>query len=134
MWISHITVTELLCNRFLGVKDIPSLSLLGFGSIFPDWMEYIGRFRILSHRGISHNISFWLVTYLVANLLLKAYYPYLKWFLIGVFMHLAEDAMTKRGIPIFFGYSKRFALKLFITGGKGETIFVLIVIMLCLVA
>jgi len=48
-------------------------------------------------------------------------------------MHLAEDAMTKRGVPIFFGYSKRLALKLFTTGKRGETIFVLIVIMICLI-
>ena len=137
IWISHITISCAVAYRFLGVKDPLSLSAIGLGSILPDRIETIKNIRILKHRGVSHALWFWSLLAFVWWVYVQknpssVYLSYAKFLLEGAFLHLAEDTLTIVGIPIFPFISKRFALKLFKTGSRTETFFVIGVASLCL--
>ncbi len=136
IWRSHIVVSCTVVYRFLGVKNPFYLSAVGLGSILPDRIEKIENIRILKHRGISHAIWFWSVLYFIWWICVQkkdsVFLLYIKFLLEGVFLHLAEDALTIKGIPIFPFVSKRLALKLFKTGSQIETIFVIVVVLFCL--
>ncbi len=125
LWISHVS-TALFMSNLLGAKDLLSLSLSCLGSIFPDRIEFLGSRRILKHRQISHSIVVWIFLFLEFSDLSEK----IKWFFFGVFVHLFEDLLTKRGIPLFL--KKRIAIKLVRTGGISEFIFTTSVLISCL--
>ncbi|RLB07223.1 MAG: hypothetical protein DRG27_06670 [Deltaproteobacteria bacterium] len=138
IWRSHIIVSCMVAYRFLGVKDPFYLSAVGLGSILPDKIEKIEGIRIFKHRGISHALWFWAILSFAWWVCIqkKTSLPlfYIKFLLMGVFLHLAEDALTIIGIPLFPFVSKRFALRLFKTGSKIENLFVISTILFCLFA
>ena len=141
--LSHVTVSCAIAYRFLGAKDLLSLVAVGVGSILPDWIETVGKIRILKHRGISHAAWFWTLVFLswwvsVQKGIVPLSYAevqqiafYARFLIIGIFMHLAEDALTMTGIPIAPFRPERLALRLFATGSRGEAVFVLLVVLVC---
>ena len=148
LWPSHILITDAICHRFMGMNDPILFAVTGFGAVFPDWMEYIGGKRLLKHRGISHNPYMWIlilwiimgikcVCERVPSLYVWGYdidivWPYFKWFMVGVFMHLAEDSLTMTGIPLTpFFREKRLAFRLFATGSWKEAVLLVAVVVFC---
>jgi inner membrane protein len=114
------------------------------GSTFPDidlkFSDLIpskGKKKTLwrTHRGITHHPLVVVALFLLWVYLSKTYpqykfyWDYLYGFWVGYLSHLVLDAFTKLGIPVGFGYYPRFSLKLMKTGGIGEkVVFVLLVI------
>ena len=142
--LSHVTVSCVIAYRFLRAKDLLSLVAVAVGSILPDWIETVGKVRILKHRGISHAAWFWTILGLVwwmcvqkgivslsyAGVQQIAFYA--RFLIIGIFLHLLEDALTITGIPVAPFRHERLALRLFATGSRGEAVFVaLVVSLLC---
>lgn len=89
------------------------ISLFGLiGAIFPD---YDCKLNMKCHRTLSHSILFLLITTIPFIYINKELA--LIWF-ISYCSHLILDSLTKSGIPLFYGISKkRYGLKLFITDG-----------------
>jgi len=120
IWATHILSAAFLAER-LGA-DLPSIAACAAGGVLPDWIETIGRIRILRHRGLSHSVLLW--SFLCSALM--AFFPALLWmryFTLGVFLHLAEDSLTMTGVPVFL--KRRIAFRLVRTGGLSELLFVL---------
>ena len=142
--LSHITVSCAVAYRFLGAKDLLSLVAVGVGSVLPDWIETVGKTRILKHRGISHAAWFWTMLGLVWWVCVQKGIVSLsyaevqqiaaeaRFLIIGIFLHLLEDALTITGISVAPFRHERLALRLFATGSRGEAVFVaLVVSLLC---
>lgn len=109
-------------------------------SHLPDAIEFgMGKFIFPKHRGISHNPLLWLAV--LALSWLFAYHPMIEqaaWLLksfhfapwwvllpaIGAFFHLAEDALSISGIPLWNG--QRLAAGLYRTGTFREFLVVLV--------
>lgn len=73
-----------------------------------------------SHRGSSH----WFGWYLVIAIAGFTYSPILAWIGIGALTHLAADALTPMGVPLYpFSKKKMLSINLFPTGGFREFIF-----------
>lgn len=145
-WFSHQVCT------FAGTYAISSNLPLSFAvsafSHLPDVIEYgAGKLIFRKHRGVSHNPIFWLV--ILALSWPCAYLPLIqetevflgKWGFFskmcvlipasGAFFHLAEDALSKSGIPLWNG--KMVAGRLYKTGSRSELIIVLVIVILCLI-
>jgi len=143
LWLSHVAVSCTVAYRFFEAKDVFSLVAVGVGSILPDWIETAGRTRILKHRGISHAAWFWTLVFLFwweclqkgivslsyAGVQQIAFYT--RFLVVGIFLHLLEDALTITGIPVAPFRPERLALRLFATGSRGEAVFVLLVVLWC---
>lgn len=141
--LSHITVSCAIAYRFFGARDLLSLVAVGVGSVLPDWIETIGKIRIVEHRGISHAAWFWtMVGFLwwmcVQKGIIRLSFEqiqqisfYMRFLIEGIFLHLAEDALTMTGIPLAPLRPERFALRLFATGSRKEAVFVALVALLC---
>lgn len=122
------------------------------GSLLPDLdhsKSFLGgRLKIISkpinlifgHRGITHSLSFWITAIITLLLYGKnyvsdgSYDTYLLLIMgigIGGFSHLFLDSLTKLGIPIFYPFSKyRLSLMSFTTGGIGEKVFSLFLLLI----
>ncbi len=83
-------------------------------SSVPDQIEKIGTKKILSHRGISHDLGIWGILmvvfcasslvpeYLIPPKLFSGFTAFRSWMLIfPIFIHLLMDALTPRGVPLF---------------------------------
>jgi len=117
-WATHLTVSFLLSCK---AANPVLTALCVFGSIFPDMIEGPPSARWLPHRGPSHSLVFWFLCALLLPYVLSAkLYPYLRYFLLGIFSHLFLDSLTKRGIPLFGRYV---GLKILRTGGLSEAVF-----------
>jgi membrane-bound metal-dependent hydrolase YbcI (DUF457 family) len=131
LWQTHILTSALLAYR-LGA-DIPfGVVASAFGSVFPDWIERAGRLRLLRHRGLSHSVVLWLCVCSG----LPAYFssvPQIRWFALGVLLHLAEDSLTMTGVPLFWG-KRRIALRLIRTGGPSEALFLVLFVLVALLS
>jgi inner membrane protein len=120
---------ELIINAIIGTF---------IGAILPDIDEsksYIGRrlkfvskmLKILKlkHRTYTHSLFF---PFLI--LFLGKIHPIFYFISFGVFMHIIEDFLTNGGVPLFYPFIKqRFSANMFITGGKGEYIFTLFILL-----
>lgn len=126
-WFNHITITT--STAYLITPDLnPAyLGIIGFGCIFPDWIETLGtKKRQIPHRTITHSILLWLLiipflSYLFLKTNNHSAFELWKWFSFGIIGHLVEDSITKTGIPIFIG-RKRIAFRWLTTGSHGEYI------------
>jgi inner membrane protein len=121
--------TELIINAGIGTF---------IGAILPDIDEpnsYIGRkLKVISkvlrlfkikHRTYTHSLFFPLLI-----LFLGKIHPIFYFIAFGVFMHIIEDFLTNGGVPIFYPFIKqRFSANMFITGGRGEYIFTLFILL-----
>ncbi len=120
LWQTHILTSALLAYR-LGA-DIPSGVVASvFGAVFPDWIERAGRLRLLKHRGLSHSVILWLCIF-SGLLTYFSSISQIRWFALGVLLHLAEDSLTITGVPFLWG-KRKIALRLIRTGGLSEVIF-----------
>jgi inner membrane protein len=111
-------------------------ALVLLGSIFPDIdrsNSFLGRrAKILSiplsiifgHRKFFHSLLFVVLIYLVGLIMfgnMKWNLYYLNGFIVGVISHLLADYLTKRGIPIFYPFSKKY-FRFLVTFRTGSTI------------
>ncbi|MFA5183174.1 MAG: metal-dependent hydrolase [Syntrophales bacterium] len=145
-WISHQICT--FAGTYAISDNLPLSFAVSAFSCLPDAIEFgPGKYIFRKHRGISHNPLFWLGILVISCLC--SYLPLIqqtedflgKWngfstmcVLIpatGAFFHLAEDAMSKSGIPIWKG--KMIAVPLYKTGTVGEFMVVLAIFILCLI-
>ena len=127
-WEGHLIST--LALTYAVTKNIPFSIAISSFSHLPDLIEFnAGRLVFRKHRGVSHSPFLW-ICILLAMLPLTRHpmvtdsarllasigaEPY--WILfpaIGAFMHLAEDALSFSGIPLWKG--KKIALRFYKTG------------------
>jgi len=140
--ITHVA-GGLFCAFLCGVPPhaVPAAVI---GSTFPDvdlkFSKLVpdkGKKKTLfnTHRGITHHpiaalALFLLWLYLEKNYPeLSLYWDFLYGFWVGYTSHLLLDAVTKLGIPIGAGYYPRFSLRLMKTGGLGEKIFFVLLVL-----
>ena len=109
-------------------------------STIPDMIEGPDELKVLKHRGNSHNIWFWLPTFILPPIATFFFAPLLAtqaepmktvitphilylaataW-AIGIISHLLADAMTVSGVPVSLDGKRKLALKLFKTGEYRE--------------
>jgi inner membrane protein len=87
-----------------------------------------------THRGITHHPAVVLALFLLWVYLENTYpqyhfyWQFLYGFWVGYLSHLVLDSMTKLGIPVGFGYYPRFSLNLMKTGGVGEKVFFVLLV------
>ena len=114
-WINHQTTT--FCVTMAAVPDPIMAAMAAVSSSLPDAIESTrGGFRYATHRGVSHDIVFWVPV--LFGLLLVTHWPGLLPTLpicqsipqmisiavaVGVGMHLLMDGMSKGGIPVAGG-------------------------------
>jgi len=103
----------------------PCALIAGFASLAPDldlenamlstrlpWLSWIVRRFSFGHRGLTHLVPLWVGLAIVSAVLARTAasrlgLPWLVWlptpvtaFWVGYLCHLAQDAMTKEGIPM----------------------------------
>ena len=127
IWQNHILFGT-SCGLFFSAP-IEAFPLLILGSVVPDRIETLRRFRILPHRTLSHSILLWVLVFMAFRLgtgTMVQLIPYfffpanaVQGFFVGVFSHLLGDALTMTGVPVLFN-RPRLALKLFRTGSSTE--------------
>jgi inner membrane protein len=98
-------------------------ALVLLGSIFPDIdrsNSFLGRrTKIISipisivfgHRKLFHSLLFVVLVYAAGMILMVQMQwdlYYLNGFIVGIISHLMADYVTKRGIPIFYPFSKTY--------------------------
>jgi len=126
LWQTHILTSALLAHK-LGA-DMPfGVVASAFGGVFPDWIERVGRLRVLRHRGLSHSLILWLCVCSGLIVFLSTV-PHARWFASGVLLHLAEDVLTMTGVPLLLE-RKRIALRLIRTGGPSEALFLVLFVL-----
>ena len=112
-------------NLILSLVSIPM-------SIFPDIIEGSPQWRLVKHRGWSHNVILWI--------LLCAFLGILAWniprartvlivMIIGSFSHIICDAITITGVPIW--ENRYVALGLFRMGSPVEYLLAFLVVFSC---
>ncbi len=93
-------------------------------SSLPDQIERMGTKKIMSHRGVSHDLGIWGILlavfymsssvpkYLISPEPFSGFIAFRTWMLIfPIFIHLLMDAFTPRGVPVFVKF--RFCLPIF---------------------
>jgi len=111
-------------------------ALVLFGSIFPDIdrsNSFLGRRTklisipisiIFGHRKFFHSILFIVLVYVVGMIVIEKMnwdLYYLIGFIVGIVSHLLADYLTKRGIPLFYPFSKT-NFRFLVTFRTGSTI------------
>lgn len=112
-WYSHKVTTASLVYAVTG-GDLPATAAAMAGSIAPDAIE-ITACGLIPHRTITHwpypylvvALGLWLLS-LTQTSGLVAWYA--MFFPIGALLHLAEDALSKSGIPLRGPFGKRTGL------------------------
>ena len=128
-WFSHITITTSLAYLCFQIDNPILLGVVGFGAIFPDWIEGPSKKKVIPHRTLSHSVFLWsmisLFLFIYCNkycvIQYKIICEFTKTFLLGVWGHLIEDSINITGIPILFK-KRRIAFKLFHSGHVVEYI------------
>lgn len=119
-WCNHKLTTFAMVYAATG--GVVAASVAAVSSTLPDVLEFRG---VIRHRTITH----WPYLYLVPAIILISQFreqsaklaPYIFLFiLIGCLCHLAEDALSKTGIPYILPYGPRAGLDLYITGKPSE--------------
>jgi len=125
-WPSHETV-GIATAYALGFSYI-GIFLCAVGCILPDWIEG----GVARHRGLSHTWYVWLAAFVSVKALAILYSANpvigyisigVNYLMFGVLLHLATDALTPMGIPIW-PHKRRWTMRLFRTGSIGEYVFV----------
>lgn len=118
-WRNHKLCT--LCIVFAVTGRILPSFIAGVGSILPDVIEA----GLVKHRTITH----WPFLYLGLILTIVPAVKFVSWWawlilgclLIGCLLHLAEDSLSKGGIPLFNPVGKKYGLGWYITDTITET-------------
>ena len=109
---THVSLGIALTLPLLTNRVVNAYAVLGLlGSLAPDW-----DFKLyIPHRTLTHCLlTLSLSTYLIYNLNIDIC---ISWFL-NYFLHLFADSLTKRGIPLFYPFSRKYyGARLFKTGG-----------------
>jgi inner membrane protein len=106
---------------------------LKFSKFIPDKGEKVSLWN--THRGFTHHPIIVFFLFLLWFYLSykfpqwQFYWEFLYAFAVGYLSHLVLDSFTQKGIPIGLGYYPRFSLKLMKTGGIGEKILFLLLIL-----
>ncbi|ORJ61343.1 metal-dependent hydrolase [Geothermobacter hydrogeniphilus] len=118
-WRNHKLCTFALVFAATG-RLLPAF-IAGIGSILPDLLEM----RLVRHRTLTH----WPFTYVIGIVVLLPLVKVLTWWgwlivsclLIGCLLHLAEDGLSKGGIPLFSPAGKRYGAGWYVTDTITET-------------
>ena len=81
---------------------------------------------IFGHRTLFHSPILYILTYTILTQLYPQYYWLTFPFCIGAASHLMLDIFNKKGISLFYPYSKRYYIIGLDSAGTGEVIFRLI--------
>ncbi|MCP4745166.1 MAG: metal-dependent hydrolase [Desulfobacteraceae bacterium] len=102
-------------------ENAPAIGAAMIGSIFPDIDIKISG---LSHRTLTH----WPLLYGFGILAAKwSSDKIVMMFCLGCLMHIFLDAFTKRGVPVFHPFGKKYGVKLVRVGGISEMFFCLVI-------
>lgn len=95
------------------------------GSVLPDVLEFRG---IVPHRTITHSLWLWLFLCLAVWFIYiesgsTSILLYLLFFVAsGAVLHLCEDALSMKGIPLATPFGESVGLRIYRTGTLGEEI------------
>lgn len=134
-WINHqLTAFSL---TFAATGNAPFALVATAGTNLPDMIEFAAPGVFRKHRGISHNIFFWMAIYMLVSLiwiiLFKSPpipYIYISFIFVGALVHLLTDAASISGIPIW--RNKKIAFGLYKTSYLSEYIVSAVIILICL--
>ena len=118
-WRNHKLCT--VCVVFAATGRLLPAFIAGLGSILPDVLEA----GLVRHRTLTH----WPFVYAALILSIVPAIRLVSWWawlivgclLIGCILHLAEDALSKGGIPLFNPAGKKYGLGWYITDTITET-------------
>jgi membrane-bound metal-dependent hydrolase YbcI (DUF457 family) len=118
-WRNHKLCTVFVVFAATG-RLLPAF-IAGLGSILPDILEG----GLVRHRTLTH----WPFVYVALILSIVPAIKLVSWWawlvvgclLIGCILHLAEDALSKGGIPLFNPAGKKYGLGWYITDTITET-------------
>lgn len=127
-----------LGDMFSGGSKVVFFIIVMLGSILPDIdskeskiSQAAGPFsffgRIFKHRGMLHSLLFGLILFFIMSYFWNDYYATALF--IGFFAHLTGDMITPQGIKLFYPFLKFRIRGPIRTGGIGEWIIVLFVIL-----
>lgn len=133
-----ITVFLFTKDFFSAGNNLIFFLMVLLGSILPDidsrhskinrWSGFVGNIAtfLAKHRGFFHSLLFFLILFFVISYYWKNNYAW--GLLLGYFAHLIGDGITRRGVQIFYPFSK-FKFKGPIrVGGMFETIIMVLLI------
>lgn len=117
-WHNHKFTTAVSVYATTGNLELTIMSTVG--SIIPDILELGG---ILNHRSYTHLYIIYLIplftVYITLNI--NHYLFFIIGVLIGCLIHIAEDSLSKSGVPYnIFDMKKKYALNLYTTHHASE--------------
>lgn len=118
-WRNHKLCT--VCIVFAATGRLLPSFIAGLGSILPDVLEA----GFVRHRTLTH----WPFVYVALILTIVPAIKHVSWWawlvvgclLIGCILHLAQDALSKGGIPLFNPAGKKYGLGCYVTDTISET-------------
>lgn len=131
-WVNHIAIGAAV-GALVNPMSVPAAVL---GATAPDWLETVYKLlaqRKIKHRGPTHVVAYWLIA-LGGFIVVWDWQGMGMMFCVGGLTHLFGDAMTREGVPLWWGAranSHLFAGRLR-TGGSGEYFVSFSVLVLCL--
>jgi len=138
---THLAFTLIFILLFLPFVNFKIVFILVslISTLFADLdsqFSYLGRLKIfrflqffVKHRTVFHNLFF----VLILTSLFVLFYPLLAFsFFLGYCSHLILDSFTVKGVRLFYPLKRVYSWKLR-TGGKSETMFFVLVLMINIV-
>jgi len=135
-WKNHRLTTCAIVYSLTG--SIPATAIATASSVLPDVMEarLLKNISLVKHRTLTHYPWLYLVPAVILWRLLQSgpnYVGYLVFFiLVGCLCHLAEDFMSRSGIPLLTPGGKHTGLNFYITKCPSEGFAALAIIALAL--
>ena len=126
-WRNHKLVT--LCVVYSMTGDVVPTAAAVVGSVLPDLLEFrIGKDSagLIPHRTITHYPPIWIAAFASLWLMYQStgsasWIIYAGMFaVLGGLLHLAEDALSKGGIPFFSPYGKPHGAGVYKVGTTSE--------------
>ena len=129
-WRNHKLCT--VCIMYAATGRLLLSFIAGVGSILPDVFES----GLVKHRTLTHwpPIYAALILTVVPAIRLVTWWGWLiaGCLIMGCILHLAEDALSKGGIPLFNPVGKKYGLSCYVTDTITETIVVVLIVVAAL--